>query len=255
MAFGSVGSLGTGTSVSSGTSLAFSPAAQLDAGNIGILIISLDNESTTDGNTSEVSSVVDSVGNTYSKLREFCNGNGAANAGATVSVWFTKATTNLTTGGTVTVTLANTKTVKAATFWEFTIGGGNTLQVATSGAADLARDATTPGSLALAGLANKEYLFIRGIGTEHRTDVVTATANHTKFTDAPADGGSAAASQTASGEWRILTGTGNTSNPSATTTSDRATTLLALEEIAAGGGFQAAWARNANTIMGAGSVN
>ena len=52
-----------------------------------IVVFATDNVSTTDGQTSLHSSVTDSDNNTYTKQCEFTNGQGAAAAGATVSIW------------------------------------------------------------------------------------------------------------------------------------------------------------------------
>ncbi|RJQ37767.1 hypothetical protein C4552_00010 [Candidatus Parcubacteria bacterium] len=240
-AFGSVGSLGTNFSTSAGTSLGIVTSAQLDAGNIGLMIIGFDNTGTTDADHSEVESVTDTAGNTYTKLREFTNGNGSAGAGATVSVWFTKASANLPATGTATITFANTITSKAATFWEFTVAAGNTIQVATGGATDLAEDAdANPGAMTLSGLTSKEYLFVRATAIEARNNEMPATANYTEFTLATADTSNANTSMHADGEFRILTATGDTSDPGDIGASrDHAHVYLALEEVAAGGGEEA----------------
>ena len=120
-AFASVGNICSGSSTTAGLTLTCTAAAQLDTGNLGVLLIALDNTSTTNGNTTEVSTVVDNALNTWTKIREFCNGQGTAATGATVSVWYTIASANLPiTTGIITITFANTITSKAAKVWEFT---------------------------------------------------------------------------------------------------------------------------------------
>jgi len=237
MAFGSVGtatSSGAG-STTSGTTLAFSPTAQLDAGNLAVLITGCDNTSTTDGNTSEVASVTDSGGNTWTKAREFCNGQGGAAAGAVTAIFYSVIGTTVAVTDTITVTYANTITSKSASVWEFTLGAGSTISVA--GGNDLANDGAAVGSLAISGLASKEYLFVRSTGSERGTLTYTATASHTTFTQGQADTGNNNTSMATNGEWIIATATGDTSAPSGTQSVDHASTMVALEEVAAGGGI------------------
>jgi len=237
VAFGSVGtatSSGAG-STTSGTTLAFSPTAQLDAGNLAVILVSCDNTSTTDGNTSEVTSVTDSKGNTWTKAREFCNGQGAAAGGAVTAIFFSKIGTTILVTDTITVTFANTIDSKSATAWEFTMGTG-TVQVAAGSGADLADDNAAVGSLSTPTLASKEYLFVRSTASERRTLTYTATASHTTFTQGQADTGNNNTSMATNGEWIIATATSDTSSPSGTQSVDHASTMVALEEVAAGGG-------------------
>lgn len=231
MAIGSIGSFGTANSTSSGTTLVITTDAQLDAGNIGIVAIALDNTQTTDGNTSEVSGIVDSAGNTYTKLLEFCNGQGGAEAGATVSLWFTKAASTLASSGTITITFANTITSKAASAWEFTVGGGKTLEIPVGGTATIADDNDPPSNLVISGLASLERLYLRVTASERGSLSWVAGTNFTAITQAIANTGTNITSMLVSGEFRINTSTGETSNPTATTRSDCASVMVALEEV------------------------
>lgn len=94
MAIASVGNLGTGASSTSNSTLGFTTSAQLDAGNYGILVISSDNTSTTDGDNSEVTGVTVG-GNAMTKIAEYVNGSAGAGAGVLVSVWKYKAVISL----------------------------------------------------------------------------------------------------------------------------------------------------------------
>jgi len=95
-----------GTSVNTGNNQStFSHATAtttLSVGNLGVIIIATDNNQTTDGDEVCVSNVTDSAGNTWLKAGEFTNGQGAAQAGALVSVWYTVALNQLNTAGTIT---------------------------------------------------------------------------------------------------------------------------------------------------------
>ena len=231
MAFASVGTLGTGSSSSGGTSVAITTSATAEAGNLVVLIVALDNHSTSDQQTTEISSISDSGSNTWTKAGEYCNGQGAANAGATVSVWFSKLTTQIASGGTITATLANSKTYKCLTAWEFTVGSGT---IQTAGTLQVeAVDSGDTGSMAISGLTSKEYLFVRGVASEEGSiQMFTPTASHTEFTEVDA-----ADNMAATGEFRILTGTGDTSNPLQNSTFDNVSVFFALEEASNNGFF------------------
>lgn len=241
-AFAHVANLGVVNSTSAGTSFVLELTAQLDAANVGLLVVGFDNNCTSDTlDTSEVATVVDSASNTWAKLVEFCTSAGAANDEATVSLWRTKATANLAIGGTITITLANSKTSKAATLHEFTVGAGKTASIANKGTCAglsgegcrvLATSGTTPGSMALTGLPSKEYLLVRPIAEESTNCDAGTTANYTAITGAIASTGTDATSMCADGEFRILTGTGDTSNPAgAGVTRQWASAFVALEEV------------------------
>lgn len=236
MAFASVGTLGTGNSAASGTTVSITTSAAAEAGNLAVVIVGTDNTQTTDGQTSEISSITDSVGgNTWTKGGEFCNGGGAAAAGATVSVWFSKLTNQINSGGAITATLGTARIAKSLTAWEFTVGASNTVSVATGSLQTLANDGADPGSMTISGLASKQYLFIRASAQESNdTGARTATASYTLFSGAIGDDGSGPGSMLTCGEFRILTGTGDTSNityPAVGGTQDTASVYFALEEV------------------------
>lgn len=204
------------------------------ADDINVVIVSIDNTQTTDGQTSEVTGVTDTQGNIYVKIGEFCNGQTAADAGATVSVWKSKLTTSLVNGNTVTATLANSKTAKALCSFCYTVGAGNDLALVAGSLQTLANDGADPGSMTISGLPSKEYLFIRGIASEATSTNGTASTNFTRFTVVGGtSGGSAATNMSTWGEYRIVTGTGATSDPTVAAT-DNASVFFALEETSPG---------------------
>ena len=231
------GNGGTGVSTSSDTTLAFAPTVTLEVGKVVLCAVALDNTTTTDGTTSEISGIADTGSNTWAFLGAFRNGNAGAAAGAQVELWKSKITTQLTTGSTVTITFANTITSKAATLLEVSVGSGNSLQSAGT-IQTLAEDAdANPASMAHTSLSNKEYLFIRAIAVEGRNNTFASpTSSYTALELAEADSGSAATSMQVMGEYRILTGTGDTSDPgSIGGNGDCANLFFALEEYAFGG--------------------
>lgn len=229
MAFASIGTIGTGNSTATDTTLSLTTSAAAEAGNLVILCIGLDNHQTTDGQTSEISSVSDPNSNTWTKLGEFCNGQGAANDGATVSVWSSVITTTIASSSVITITLANSKARKCVSGWEFSLGASS---VSVAGTLQtLANDAADPGSMSISGLSSKEYLFLRATASETAdTTAVTTTASYTLITKASASGAGTAADQmSVFGEFRILTGTGDTSDP-AYVSADHASVYMAIQE-------------------------
>lgn len=234
MAFSSVATIGTGNSTVNDTSLLLTTTAACEVGSLVALIIALNNTQTTDGVTDEISSISDTNGNTWQRFTgaEYCNGQGGVDVGATVSVWYSIITTAMAVAAVITITLANSKARKCVSGWEFTLDAGSTVAIAGT-LQTLANDAVDPGAMALSGLPSKEYLFFRGTASETGDNTaVTVTTNYTLITRAEADTGVGAANEqmSAFGEFRILTGTGSTSNPTYVS-ADHASVFFALEEV------------------------
>lgn len=192
------------------------------AGSVTIITVVVDNHATVDGDEGAVVSVTDTKGNTYFKAAEFANGNGAAQTGVTVSVWFSLLTTTLVLGAdTCTATFSNSSSRDASciTNRNFTITAGN--RVSVSQVQTVADDATDPSAQTIAGLISNEYLFYHMLGAEApTTDTYTLTAGYTDATNIGTSGGAADSNVQLRGEFRILTGTGDTVNI-ASVTADR----------------------------------
>jgi hypothetical protein len=233
-AFGSVGPL---CSASIGTASALwntiVPSNQLDAGNLGVVVVASDNSGTVNGDLDEIISVSDTVGNDWRKAREFSNTRGTAAGGATVSVWYTKASVNLPTTGRIAVKFYAAISAKAVTCWEFTTGAGSGIAVEWGG--DRA-DTGDAGAITLSGLASAEHLWLRGTGVEDNVTTYTATTNPNIFTGfgnyltSTTSGGGAAQQMAARGEFRISTATSETTDPT-TSSADNASTMVALVEV------------------------
>lgn len=226
--FASVGTVGTATEASSDNSITLTTSA-VPVGNLLVLAIAVDNNGTTDADHGEITGVTDSGGNVWTKAREYTNGQGAANAGATISVWFAKVTTALGSGDAITVALSTSKTAKAISAWEFSLSGSASTVSVESGTEE-ASDNADAGSLAISGLAPRNYLFLRAIAIEAGSaNISAATANFTQITQ-DGNGGGAASGMAVVGEFRILNGTGATSNPTlADTGRDNASVFVALK--------------------------
>lgn len=227
MAWAGVGALGT---VSGGggsqSQLVLTTSATLEANNVGVLVVSLDNEATTDGDEGLVTGVVDSAGNTWSKGGEFTNGQGTAGAGACCAVWFCKVGTQLTSGGTITITFKDTATRDTcATCAEFTIGSGLVPEVV--GVNTVADDGIDPSSLDLT-TPNESLLRIRGLASElNSVAAMTLTAGWSTLGVTRSRSNTAAMS--VRGEFHVSTGTSDASNPTLAA-ADHASVYIALRE-------------------------
>lgn len=231
MAITSVDTLGTAAEGnSSDSTLALVTSATLNANNVGVLAIASDNAGAS-GNTDIHSSVTDSNSNTYSKIYEYTYSPGSsAGDGVTVSIWTVRPSSDFASGGTVTMNQSANNAEKCASFWEFSAGAA--LQMA--GTQQTAGSNTNhPGSLTIGSLSSKEYLFFRVVGKEiNTTTALTPTTNYTTITGTRSRNNTNAI--TIRGEFRILTGTGDTSNPTMNVISDTASIYVALEEVSSG---------------------
>lgn len=232
MAFSSGGSIG---SVASGTlnqaSIVLTTTATVAAGELAVVWIAVDNFNTTDADHGEIDSVVDSAGgNTWVKFGEITNGQGTAQTGATGSLWGSRLTNQLTSGGTITAAFDNvtSRDASAMSGWKFTCS--NPISVAQLVTA--VGDAADPAAISIAGLPSKEYLFLWLLAYEGGTAVVvTHDADYSAVTQAGQ--GTGAAGMTIIGAFRIATLTGDTVDAATDTDRDHAQVLIALQEDAA----------------------
>lgn len=220
------------------TSTVWSVFQTTTAGNVAVLHMAMDNRGTSDGNSSQLTSVVDSQGNTWNKVGEFTNTvGGAAADGTTVAVWYSVLNTTLTGGvDTITTTYSGSLTAKAIVVKTFSIGAGNTVQVIGT-VQTLNNDNSDAGSMTVSGLTSGEYLFFRA--TAQETNNLVATTPTTGYTDIVGFNSGSAGNeknhQAVSAEFRILTATNSTSDPTMSdTTADRASLFFALQEVASG---------------------
>lgn len=231
MAIVSVGTLGTGAEgASADSTLTLTTSAALEAGNVGVLGVVSDNAGAT-GNTNHHTSVTDSGSNTYTKIYEYTYSPGSTAAdGVTVSIWVVRPGSDLASASTLTINQSANTAEKCASFWEFTSGAA--LQMAGTQQTEGSNQGN-PTSMAISGLTSKEYLFFRVIGKEiNSTTALTATASHTAIDGTRSRNNAAAV--LIRGEFRILTGTGDTSAPTMNVITDTANIFVALEEVSGG---------------------
>lgn len=235
MAWANTGFGGSGVDTSAGTSITMSVGGlNATAGRVVLAFIAKDNASTTNGNTSEITGIVDSVGgNSWLPVREFCNSRGAANGGSVISVWYSILVNSIV-GATVQANYSDTRTACCITLWTFSIAASNTISIAGS-ATDSAVTNSTVASMSISSLASAEYLFVRASGIEtNSSDSAHPTTNWTNIDPTATTGGGAAANQAVQAEFHITTATGDTSAPTWTTSGDNASVMVALKEVASG---------------------
>lgn len=234
MAIASVGTLGrTGSSSANQSSATITTTAALQAGNLGVIAIAVDNAGTSNTDEGAVSGVTDSAGNTWTKAKEHALGSVGAQAGAVCSVWYCRATTQLNLGGTINATFTSTSSrdASAITAWEFTVGGEVTVD-ATTARVDAG---AAPSSLALT-TSNVSCLRLRATAMESTNGdmISSASAGWSTISSIASGSGSDSGHQSIDGEFIISTGTTATSNPSWTVTAnkDNASVYIAITEVA-----------------------
>jgi hypothetical protein len=236
MAIASGGTLGTGANSTSNSSFTFNTATNtLASGNFGILTVVSDNIATADGKTLNHLQPSGGTGR-WSRLAEYTNApTASAGVGVTTSIWLFEATGTVNTGTTITVNFSNNVTDKCCSFWKYTVGAGAKLVLNRTGA-DLGvitsevNGSNGFGSSAFAGLSNISRLYFRGLGKEaNSTTDLTVSSGFTLITLTRSRNNAAAV--IVRGEFRIVTATGETSNPTLAVSGDTAGLFLALEEV------------------------
>ena len=232
MAWNSQATIGSGQSKASTATVAMTTSAVAEAGRVVIVIVAIDNKSATDTDIAgEVASITDSAGgNTWSQALEWVNGRGSAAAGATVAVWISKLTNQIPSGGTITANLANATFAKAITATKISVAAGSTISVA--GSATRSDVGVDPGLMSISGIANSEYLFVRGIAgeTNSTVQITLSTGYLNTFTADQTSGGAAASNMGVRGEYRILTTNSGDSSDPTWVSADHASVFVALLE-------------------------
>ena len=172
MTLASVGSCGAaGSSANNMTSFTVATTAVIEVGNLVIGLIASDNTATTDTSANKVTGITDPSGNTWTKIGEATNGQGAAQAGTVVAAFYCVVETEIGSGVNLTVALGGTSThndAAAATFWEFTRDTARPIELignVPEGAADGV--SVTP-ALTVTGLdaVSEERLYVGGFSHE-----------------------------------------------------------------------------------------
>lgn len=229
-----------GTAVSS---ILMNTLNALSVGDVAVCAVGTDETGigTTDGDNAQHTTIVDGSSNTWVQAVEFQNMQTSTAAdGASVSIYYSKITSALASGGNITFNFSAATTRKAFACWRFTTPVGTTLSVA-AGSSTLANDAADPGSMTVATGVSQEHLFVRASACETNSTTWTPTAGYSAFTNfgSQSNSGTASTSIALGVEYKIETvATSTASNPTQATV-DCASVMVGLDEVAAGGGATA----------------
>lgn len=231
MSFSSVGDRGLTASTTAATSLAHTIAnANVPVGAILVVDVVINNRSATEGNTNDITSVTDSGGNTYTKLYEWTNANGAQNNGTTVAQFISKITTALTAGSSTVTGHFGSSSANIVAAWEYSVASGSTVSKVTQATGD-ADNTTTGPILSVSGLTSKEYLFLVSESLEGKpTDTYTKDTDYTLANSGGTGGSIDDAQQTLRASYRIVTATGDTYAATNSANQDWASIMVVLQE-------------------------
>jgi hypothetical protein len=225
MAFSAVTARGSAVSNTNGTTLSRSPTANITVGKIAFAVCGSDNDATTDSDTT-FHAVTDSVGNTWARLKERTETDGAAGDGVVASIWWTKVGTQIGTGDSVTLTLGVAETDKVIVLFEATVGAGKTIALEQAVAANGAISAT------VAGMTSREYLLIGWGVSEGEDSAKTPDADYSELYDGiTSTTGVLDVNIAGHLQTRIATLTGDTVTSTAWTFTNAVTILAAVYEV------------------------
>ncbi len=201
------------------------------AGQLAVIIVASDNTDATDGDNNSVTSV--SLGGvSATKVAEFENAQAGAGNGATTSIWYIVAASDIASGSTLAVVFASAIVAKAATGLRFSRDTSKSIVI--DGINSLANDGADPGSLTTTGAEDVEHLWVRGIAGETSSAVaMTPTSGWTAFVGSTTAGSGGATNMQVRGEHSISSGTSATSDPTVAAF-DWASLLVGFYEVSAG---------------------
>jgi len=211
------------------TSVSMTTSASASIGQLVVLIIAVDNESSVDGDNSDVISIVDTGLNVWVKAAEYTNSEGGSKSGAVCSIWYSKLTTGISAGATITANFSISTNHDAAAISAYSFSTTGTIQL--RGSSVSGETNADPGSLDYTS-PNSEHLRVRGIACEDSaTTSLTVTSGWTAFEGNQTSGGQSNANMGVRGEFRIITATTAASNPTLFA-SDSASVYITLYEVA-----------------------
>lgn len=226
MAFSAITTRGSNTEQSSDSSIAVSPSANITVGKIVLVNCVTDNDSTAvaDGVSSRHTSVTDTDGNTFTKISEYTDSDGASGDGVTISTWICKVATQIDTTDAITLTVASNVTDKIISIFEVTSSLGNGIGVEAVGVGQSAISAS------LSGLkTGREYLLLGHGGSEGTDNSKTPDADYTERFDLRTNSsGNAIAQHVVT---RIATITSDTCTSTAWTNTNPVFLLFAIYEL------------------------
>lgn len=214
-------------------SLVLTTIAVAEANKFVVVVVAMDNNATAESETTEVASITDSAGgNTWTKAKEYTFSLGATQDGATVSVWYSKLTNQINSGGTITANFNNTTTKDATAIsaHKFTMETADTVSVDASAVQGTSGEAE---AITASGAANTEHLWVHGTAIEEaNSGTYTQDTDYTSIAFNGTTGGAGATNMSVRGGWRIFTGTTDTVDVT-TSSRESAQVLVAFKESSA----------------------
>lgn len=226
MAWASGGTIGSHQLKTGSTTITFTASQACAVDTYVVVLVAVDNLDTSA--LPDTTSVADTQSNPWSRIG-YSSTTGAAASGGTVEVWASVISTALTTSSVITVTFASAPANAAAVSgWKFTFDAA-TVPGVVAGAGSSGTSTLDPPSMAVTSVAVGD-LCIRASSCEVDFGTAwTATSGWTNFTATGTTSGSAASNMCIQGEWKIATGTSETSNPTLSAV-DNSSVILALHE-------------------------
>ncbi len=205
----------------SSTSLSVA-TSDCEGGWLVLFAVACDNLDGGDGDFGVVSSVTDTAGHTWTKIVEYTNGQGAAGAGVTLSLWYTIPPKPA--SFSVTANFRAAVTAKVGATYQLKINRIDPVNIAAI--QTRVDDGVDAGPLTLSGLENDWYYFLRFTALEGVSGV-TPTADWTEALDFSTSGGTSDTNIALHTEVRGLTTTSATSDPT-TAAADSVSALIAI---------------------------
>jgi hypothetical protein len=199
-------------SKTAGASYAGTTSAAAAVGDLLLLAVVMDNESTGNGAASNATGVTDGAGNTWAKVSEYQADGGVIDGGVACALFYCKVTAALSSGATVTVAFGASTSAKAFYITKFSSSSAVAVESSTGGFSTIDQSAVP--ALTLSGLDSREHLFFRVMATEAAPPRSNAYIPSTGFTlgaEFGTTGQSAATNVWGQVEYMIATGTGGTS--------------------------------------------
>jgi hypothetical protein len=187
-----------------------------------VVMVGKENTATSSGETNEITGLADSGGNTWTKLGEYTYSEGAAGDGGTAAIFFSKLTSTINLGGTITASFSASSASKAVAAWEFSTP--NTIAQFGTAQTTGANGTTNPGSLTASGLTTSLYLAVRVVYAD-TSETLTVSSGYTALTGTNIGGAAALR-----GEFKIGLATSFTSAPTLSGVADSASVLAVIGE-------------------------
>jgi hypothetical protein len=211
------------------TSVLIAVTANIVVGKILIACIVIDNTATADGASSTVTIADDAV-NTWVKIGEYTDSDGAASDGATIAMFASKITTQINSAANITFTFSNALD-KYGYCFEVTVGDGHTFGIGQVGTNSSASGTAASIDVSVAGLPSQEYLLVGLAGAEGEDNVKGNDADYTELLDdITSTVGALAVNLSIHVQTRVATLTADTCTSSAWTYTNLIAMLAALYE-------------------------